>query len=308
LKVTILGGTGRMGAWFARYFKEKGCRVVIWARTVERLVKVAEDVGAEYKLEAEEAVNDADMVMVSVPISVVPETVKKVSPYVKKGAILFDVASVKGVIPEVLRVEGDKNGYRTASVHPMFGPGARGIKGQKIVVIPVRGHEDAAKWLADYFAEDGANVMFSDAETHDRMVALTLALPHFVNIFFALLLSESGEKPEFVRKFSGTTFSLQLTISESVLQESPDVYAEIQMENEKFKETLRRGEELFKRLSGAVLSGDKNEFVKQFLKAREWTLKDEESGRAYQKMYRMIEALTGRKEAADEKEKPPAQS
>ncbi len=305
MKVAILGGTGRMGVWFAKYFKEKGYRVVIWARTIERLVSVAEDVGAEYDLKAEEAVEGADMVMVSVPISAVPETVRRVSPHVKKGAILFDVASVKGVIPDVLRVEGDRNGYRAVSIHPMFGPGAKGIKGQKIVVIPVKGHEDAAKWLAEYFAKDGANVMFSDAEAHDRMVALTLALPHFVNIFFGLLLSESGEKPESIRKFSGTTFSLQLTISESVLQESPDVYAEIQMENEKFKEMLGKGEELFKRLSRAVLSGDKNGFVEQFLRARKWTLEDEEARLAYQKMYRMIEALMDREELAGEGEKHP---
>ncbi|MBS7288688.1 MAG: prephenate dehydrogenase/arogenate dehydrogenase family protein, partial [Candidatus Freyarchaeota archaeon] len=184
MRVAILGGTGRMGTWFARYFKGRGCDVVVWARTVERLVRVAEEVGVEYDVEAEGAVRGADLVVVSVPISAVPEAVRRVSPGVKRGAILFDVASVKGEIPEVLRVEGDRHGYRAVSVHPMFGPGAKDIMGQRIVVIPLRGHEEAARWLADYFKEDGAVVMFSDAETHDRMVALTLALPHFINILF----------------------------------------------------------------------------------------------------------------------------
>ncbi|MEM4447116.1 MAG: prephenate dehydrogenase/arogenate dehydrogenase family protein [Candidatus Jordarchaeales archaeon] len=291
MKVAILGGTGRMGAWFARYFKRKGCDVVIWARTIENLVKVAEEIGVSYALSAEEAVKDADLVLVSVPISAVPEVVKKISPHVKRGAIVFDVASVKGKIPEVLREEGVAHGYKAASLHPMFGPGAKGIEGNKIVVIPLEGFEETAKWLADYFAEEGAEIIFSDAETHDRIVALTLALPHFVNIFFALLLSDLNVNPEELRKFSGTTFSVQFTLSESVLQENPNVYAEIQMENEKFKHVLERGKAIFEALSQVVYSGNKEKFTELFSKAREWTQGDRESREAYRKMYQIIEAL-----------------
>lgn len=291
MKVAILGGTGRMGAWFARYFKRRGCDVVIWARTLENLVKMAEEIGVSYALSAEEAVRDADLVLVSVPISAVPEVVRRVSPHVKRGAIVFDVASVKGRIPEVLRDEGAAHGYKAASLHPMFGPGAKGVKGNKIVVIPLEGFEEAARWLANYFAEEGAEIIFSDAETHDRMVALTLSLPHFINIFFALLLSDLNANPEELRRFSGTTFSIQFTVSESVLQESPNVYAEIQMENEAFKRVLERGKELFEALSRAVQLGNKEKFTELFCKAREWTLSDRESREAYEKMYRIIEAL-----------------
>ncbi|MBS7288687.1 MAG: hypothetical protein KIH01_08105, partial [Candidatus Freyarchaeota archaeon] len=113
--------------------------------------------------------------------------------------------------------------------------------------------------------------------------------------------------PQKLREFSGTTFNLQLTISESILQESPEVYAEIQMENERFREALKRWEELFKGLSGAILSRDKKEFVEQFLRAREWTLRDEESRRAYQKMYRMVEALADKEKNAEKSESPPTQ-
>ncbi len=291
VRVTVLGGTGRMGSWFARYFKEKGCEVVIWARTVERLIETAEKIGVDYALEAETAVRDSDLVMVSVPISGVIEVVRRVSPHVRRGAILFDVASVKGNIPELLKIEADRYKYNAVSIHPMFGPGAKGLQGQKIVIIPLEGHEEAARWLAGYFAENGAKVLFSNAKTHDRMVALTLALPHFLNIFFAVLLAESGETPRMLRDFSGTTFKLQVTLSESVLQENPNVYAEIQVENMPFKELLEKGEKIFREMLEIVKSGDKNSFIQQFLKARGWAVKDEKSKEAYAKMYRMIELL-----------------
>jgi prephenate dehydrogenase len=35
-KVAVLGGTGKMGRWFARFFKAKGYRVVIGGRSRRR--------------------------------------------------------------------------------------------------------------------------------------------------------------------------------------------------------------------------------------------------------------------------------
>ncbi|MHA1606107.1 MAG: prephenate dehydrogenase/arogenate dehydrogenase family protein [Candidatus Freyarchaeota archaeon] len=289
MRVAILGGSGRMGSWFARYFRMKGCDVILWARNIERLANVARSIGVSYASDAAAAVRDADIVMVSVPVSAVVETVRMVSPFVRRNALLFDVASVKGEIPDVIGREGLKHGYRAVSLHPMFGPGARGIEGQRVIVIPLKGHEEAARWLADYFARDGAKVIFSDKETHDRMVALTLALPHFLNIAFTAYLADTGEEVERLMEFSGTTFSIQLILSESVLQENPLVYADIQMENEEFKKTVKGVTCVIQQLCNVILEKDKEMFIEVFGKARRWTAKDAQKRQAYEKLYKIFE-------------------
>lgn len=64
-KVAILGGTGKMGRWFAHFFKNKGYSVVISGRTPERARSVADEIGVDAATSSAEAVRGANIVVVA---------------------------------------------------------------------------------------------------------------------------------------------------------------------------------------------------------------------------------------------------
>ena len=84
-----------------------------------------------------DAVKNADIIILSVPIESTESVIKEIAPYVKKDSILSDFASVK-----IMPCKTMKKHSKSAVVgcHPLFGPGVE-IKGQKT-------DQDKAKWQA----------------------------------------------------------------------------------------------------------------------------------------------------------------
>jgi prephenate dehydrogenase len=105
----------------------------------------------------------------------------------------------------------------------MFGPGADTFSGRKVVVIPVTKDRALTEWAVDLFTREGAEVhVVNSGEEHDRFMAITLGLVHFLNIVLGRVLMGSDIRE--IKKFAGTTFSLQLTLVEAVLSEDPELY------------------------------------------------------------------------------------
>lgn len=290
-KIAIIGGYGRMGAWFARYFKNKGYSVVLNARNREKLVAAAEALEVNYAETIEDAVKNADFVLVSVPISSTSKVITELAPHVDRKTVVFEIASVKGEIPETLEKQSSKYGFKAVSVHPMFGPGAANLKGHTVLIVPINGSEEAADRLMRIFRDDGAKVISTDSQTHDRMVATVLALPHFLNILFGRILLEIPDTLPKIREFSGTTFALQLLLTECVFGEDPELYSEIQMGNKEFLEFLDKIEKMFHELKNAITKKEKVEFSKTFEMVREKLKQDTEYSKAYDKFYQIIKVL-----------------
>ena len=290
-KIAIIGGYGRMGAWFARYFKNKGYSVVLNARNREKLVAAAEALGVNYAETIEDAVKNADFVLVSVPISSTSKVITELAPHVDRKTVVFEIASVKGEIPETLKKQSSKYGFKAVSVHPMFGPGAANLKGHTVLIVPINGSEEAADRLMRIFRDDGAKVISTDSQTHDRMVAMVLALPHFLNILLGRILLEIPDTLPKIREFSGTTFALQLLLTECVFGEDPELYSEIQMGNKEFLEFLDKMEKIFHELKNAITKKEKVKFFKTFEMVREKLKQDTEYSKAYDKFYQIIKVL-----------------
>jgi prephenate dehydrogenase len=287
-KVAILGGTGKMGRWFARFFKTKGYRVVIGGRSPQKNRIIAEELGVESASSNSDAVRGASIVVVSTSIETVPETIMKIKDSIGRGSIVFDIASVKTGISEALEVLHAK-GARVTSIHPMFGPGADSIKGKKIIVVPVVKDDTATAWVVDFFQKEGADVhMVKNAEEHDRIVAITLSLTHFLNISLGRVLARQDIQK--VKELAGTTFSLQLTLAEAVLSEDPELYYGIESLNPFFKELAV---DLMSAMKETYMDLDSKEaFVKHFIESREGLAKDSQFSTAYERFYRALKSLT----------------
>ena len=287
-RVAILGGTGKMGRWFARFFQTKGYEITIASRSPERATKAAEELGVRSADSYIEAVKEVDMVIVSTPIETTAETIREVKEKLTPGTILFDIASVKGEIPKALS-EAALLGAKVLSIHPLFGPGATTLKGKKVIVIPITKDAQLVKYVRGLFEEDGAETyLAASGEEHDRMVGITLSVTHFINIALAKMLSSHDIQE--VKRFAGTTFSLQLMLAEAVLTEDPNLYYAIESNNPAFRDLLdgflRAAHDL------AAKIDDRNAFVDTFVKARESLSRDPEFASAYQRFYKALESST----------------
>lgn len=290
-RVAIVGGSGRMGSWFSQYFKDKKYSVVLSARNREKLIAAAKKLGVSYAENNVEAVKNADLVMVSVPISSTVSIIKEIAPFLNPKTILFDIASVKGDIPKTLEEQSLKYGFKAVSVHPMFGPGATSLKGHTVAIIPIPGSEDAAAKLEQLFSDDGARVVVTDGKTHDRMISVVLGLPHFLNILFGAALLEVPEAISQIREFSGTTFELQLLLAECVFGEDPELYSEIQMVNKDFVNFLGKLEKVFSDLKKTIEQNNEVVFFKNFERVREKLAQDTKYASAYNNLYKIIKIL-----------------
>ena len=287
MRVVVLGGTGKMGRWFAKFLRDKGFDVAVHSRSPEKAVKAAEELHVRY-VESLDAVRDADMVIVATSLDSTAETIRKASKKMKPNTILFDIASVKEGIIEALE-EAKAQGIRAISVHPMFGPGATTLKGKHVIVIPIGDDPTLVKEVLGIFKGAETHIVES-GEAHDMMVALTLSLPHFLNIVFGKTLTGTDIKE--VAKFAGTTFTLQLTVAEAVLSEDPDLYYEIQSRNKAFVKVLNNFLESAREVASTVKGKDREAFVKSFKEARDALSKDPNLAKAYERFYKAYEAIT----------------
>jgi prephenate dehydrogenase len=286
-RVAILGGTGKMGKWFAKFFQGRGFRVVISSRSPGKAASVAKEIGVEHAKSMFDAAHSADIVLVATPIAVTARVIREVSGGLKAEAIIFDIASIKGEIIRALE-EAEALGARTLSLHPLFGPGAKSIDGKRLLIIPVGKDSDLIREVSGIF--EGASIHIVESwEYHDRMMALTLSLPHFLNITFGKILSKTDINE--LKKFGGTTFTLQLLVAETVLSEDPDLYYEIQSQNKAFTKILDDFTEIVREEVSTITNEDKERFVKDFENAADSLSKDPGFVNAYERFYRALNAV-----------------
>ena len=140
-----------------------------------------------------EEVCTSDVVLLSVPIHTYEEMIKKVVPHLGAQSVLLDVATVKKVTLDAL--EKHAKGHQYISLHPMFGPQsyekrAQSIEGFRIIVCGYTVPEDVYQAVREHLSAFGFIVLEMDADTHDKLLAETLFLTHFVG----QIISRAGFK------------------------------------------------------------------------------------------------------------------
>jgi prephenate dehydrogenase len=132
------------------------------------------------------------MVILSVPISVFRETLETIAPLLAPDALVLDVCSVKEY-PVALMKELLPEQVSILATHPMFGPdsAAHTLQGRKIVLCAERIGHSAYRKIKSYLMSKGLVVIEATPEAHDRQIAVSLALTHFIG----RSLAEFGATP-----------------------------------------------------------------------------------------------------------------
>lgn len=220
---------------FTKYLISKGHNLKLYDIDCSKAQALAEKNGCQWSNSLHNVIADTDATFLCIPIREIPKIIRRIAPRMKNGSILCEIASLKaGTVATLRRIK--KRGVRPLSVHPMFGPDVEKIEGQTVVVVPVLDRDEEAHMARSLFP-DTKNIVV-DAETHDRCMVSILALPYFMNLAFACTLSL--EKLSIMRELAGTTFTVQLAVTQSIVGESPELIESLIKENMFSEEMLIR--------------------------------------------------------------------
>ncbi len=130
-----------------------------------------------------EEVAQCDVVVFAVPIREYENALKETVPLMKKEGIIVDVATVKMHTVELVNKSCAGRPY--VAMHPMFGPESyakrnKDITGLRIVISEHSLSENVYAELVSFLKSLNFSVIEMDADKHDKHLAETLFLTHFI--------------------------------------------------------------------------------------------------------------------------------
>jgi prephenate dehydrogenase len=150
-------------------------------------------------LNIKRAIQDADLVIVATPVFRIVEIVRNIIPRIKRGCIITDVGSVKGVIvkeiEKIPRIR--KREIYFVGGHPMAGSEKSGISSARgnlfkdsfcfLTETPITNQQALAK-IKRFWRKLGAEVEVLSPQKHDSIVAYISHLPHILAYHLSVLV------------------------------------------------------------------------------------------------------------------------
>ena len=133
-----------------------------------------------------QAVENADLIILAVPVGSMGNVAQKIKPFLKKGAIITDTGSTKiSVIKDVKPFIPKEVSFIPS--HPLAGTEHSGpeagfaslFENRYWIIVSKKEDENTIK-LHNLFKKFGAIVEYMDAEYHDKILAITSHLPHLI--------------------------------------------------------------------------------------------------------------------------------
>ncbi len=270
-------GIGLIGSSLARVIRREGLadHIAISTRSPATLGRAeALGLGDSYHTDAVEAVRDADLVIVSVPVGASEAVAKEIAPGLKPGAILTDVGSTKAsVIAQMKPYVPD--GVHFIAGHPIAGTEHSGpdagfpelFTGRWCILTPEAGaDENAVARLARFWEACGSKVDIMDPQHHDMVLAIVSHLPHIIayNIVGTADDLESVTKSEVI-KYSASGFRDFTRLAAS----DPTMWRDVCLHNkDAILEMLARFSEDLASLQRAIRWGDGEKLQDLFARTR----------------------------------------
>ena len=277
--IAIIGAGGQMGKWLGGYFVKKGFEVTGFdtENPIPSNINKAESLIS--------AILNKEYVLLSTPTKKTPEIIRLIAKEMRRESYLIDITSQKSKTATALGKIPAK--VCPVCIHPMFGPGAKGVKGQNIISIPIKDGKKELDVAKNLFPD--ANFVTIDSTEHDKKIAIILGLTHLINIAFANILAKD-DKILLTEKMAGTTFKAQKIIAESILTESPELIETI-ISN---PEIRRVAEEFWKdigRLLSSAQEGNGHEIVTYINANKDKLSENIDLEKSYKKLTKMVSTM-----------------
>lgn len=216
-RITILG-VGFMGGSLALAIKNKfpGIFIVGYARSESTYKKLSRlKILDKVEKELANSISDSDLVVIASPIYSIIEYFKKMSPFLKDGAIIIDLGSTKELIEKAAKKYLPHNTH-FVGCHPLCGSDKSGAEfsnaklyEKSTCLITSAKNLKALKTVESLWKGIGSRIVFVNVRLHDRILSSVSHLPHVVS--FAL----TGFVPQGFMKFAAMSIRDLTRISNS---------------------------------------------------------------------------------------------
>jgi len=275
-------GVGLIGGSLAKALRDSNAvtEVIGCGRDADNLQRAVDlDVIDHFELNPAQAVKNADMVVLAVPVGAMRSILEQIKPHLADDCILTDVGSTKrSVVDTVSAVFGElPPGFVPG--HPIAGTEKSGVDAaytglfhnRRVVITPLAStRESAMDIVSEMWSLTGAKVWRLGVDEHDHLLAVSSHLPHVLAFSLVDTLASMSDHQEIFR-FSAGGFRDFTRIASS----DPQMWHDICLNNR--KELLaalatyiqglqgiisalekKDGEELLKRFSHAKAARDQH--------------------------------------------------
>ncbi|MFT6670280.1 MAG: cyclohexadieny/prephenate dehydrogenase [Afipia broomeae] len=270
-------GFGLIGGSIARAARAQGLagEIVTTARSPATRARVQELGLVDRVVETNaEAVKDADLVILSIPVGACGPVAEEIAPHLKPGAIVSDVGSVKGMVLRDMSAHLPKT-VHFVPAHPVAGTEHSGpdsgfaelfINRWCILTPPPDADPAAVEKLAAFWRALGANVETMAADHHDLVLAVTSHLPHLIAYTIVGTADELEDVTQAeVLKFSAGGFRDFTRIAAS----DPTMWRDVFLANkDAVLEMLGAFQEDLSKLTRAIRRGDGEALFDHFTRTR----------------------------------------
>jgi len=275
-KIALIG-IGLIGSSLARIIKreELAGSIAIATRSAETLKRAEElGLGDSYTTDNAEAVRDADLVIVSVPVGSSGLVAKQIADSLKSGAIVTDVGSTKASVIAQMQPKLPENVHFIPG-HPLAGTEYSGpdagfaelFTNRWCILTPLPDTDPAAlEKLTAFWEACGSRVDRMDPQHHDLVLAIVSHLPHIIayNIVGTASDLEQVTKSEVI-KYSASGFRDFTRLASS----DPTMWRDVCLNNrDAILEMLGRFSEDLASLQRSIRWGDGDALFDLFTRTR----------------------------------------
>jgi chorismate mutase/prephenate dehydrogenase len=259
-RALIIGGAGKMGAWFAHFLASQGFAIEI---SDPSSAPTSFSRIGDWRAGAV----DHDLIIVATPMKVAGAVLTELAARRPRGVVI-DIGSLKSPLRGGLE-KLVAAGCKVTSIHPMFGPDTRLLSGRHVVFCDV-GVPEATREARALFASTMAEQTEMSVDEHDRLMAYVLGLSHALNLAFFTALAASGELVPRLQRMSSTTFDAQLRVASLVARDNPHLYFDIQTLNDYGAAALQALRAATERIEKLVETRDEAGFVELMAAGRRY--------------------------------------
>ena len=270
-RVTVIGGGGQMGRFFVEQLSSSGHYVDI--------------LGRDGWGNAQQLLENADLVIVSVPIEQTVSIIEKTARYLTASTTLADVTSIKTPIVQAML---DRHPGPVLGLHPMFGPGINSFLSQNVVFCPGR-QQQAYQWFLDFIVSKGGNPIWCTPEEHDQMMGIVQAIRHFSTFGLGAFLAEEEIDLSRTLEFATPPYRMQLDLISRLFAGDASLYLNVMSLGER-PQVISRLAATYSRLAELVEKSDRTALIEEFEVACSFF--GQETSRALEESNYMIDSLS----------------
>ena len=277
-KITIIGWTDGFGKWLGNFiiknYSNEILLTITW-RNKEKWILASEEVWCNFSTNNIKSVENADIIIFSVPIFCMESTIKEVLPSIKENSIVLDVTSIKWFTTKTMQKYAPK-WVLVIPTHPMFWPYYNNLDWQIVVLTPNNQTKEDIRYkkLKEILSAKWIKIIEATPKEHDKMMAVVQWLTHYN--FFVLWETVKRLKIDIKRSmnFVSPIYKVMMSSVARYVWQNPKLYSDIQMFNDEVLSVHKVFMEASEDFNGFIKDKNENSFVSMIKETGEYFWKE----------------------------------